>query len=308
MTEATQKKIVVTGMNGFVGRHLVRDLASASHEVLGIGHKGKVDPNVKNLLSRYLLADLTEEWPVKEPTDCIIHLAGLAVVWESFDRPQDYINANSAMVTNMCEFYLKELKSDNPTPRIIIVSTGHVYDPSQPMPLTESAEYHYNSPYTISKVLVEHQAAYYRKRGLDVIVVRPFNHIGPEQTTGFLIPDIISQLATSNKVVVGNISTKRDYTDVRDIVRAYRLLAEAATLNYDTYNACTGVSYSGNEIIVQIKKILDKPTAIVETDQTKVRPTDTPDIFGDASRLRKDTGWTPEISLEQTLKDCVESF
>jgi GDP-4-dehydro-6-deoxy-D-mannose reductase len=203
----------------------------------------------------------------------------------------------------MAEHYLK----NDVSPRIIVVSSGALYDPNQPMPLTEDSKLSYNSPYAVSKALVENQCTYYQKRGLDCIVVRPFNHIGPGQTEGFLIPDVIAQLKASDTVTVGNISTRRDFTDVRDIVRAYRLLVEAVDLKHSVYNACSGVSTSGEEVVNSLKTICQKPNAKIVVDQSKVRPTDAPEIYGDSSALQADTGWNPEIELRQTLIDCVEA-
>jgi len=296
-----QKRIAVTGVNGFVGKHLARELVNNDICVIGIGREAGADPEIAKLLSDYVVADLTQTWPEKIEVDAVIHLAGLAAVGPSFDDPQTYINLNSAMLTHLAEHYLTQTKK----PRLLVVSSGAIYDPNQAMPLTESSMIGFSSPYTVSKVLVENQCAYYRNRGLDCIIVRPFNHIGPGQLEGFLVPDVIQQLQTSDSLAVGNIATKRDYTDVRDIVRAYRLLATTPILNYDTYNACSGASVSGEEIIKLLKKATHKESTKTIIDETRVRPTDPADIYGDASRLKKDTNWEPKITLNQTLADSI---
>jgi len=252
-------------------------------------------------LKDYVEVDLAKEWAKTSAVSAVIHLAGLAAVGPSFDAPQDYITVNSAMLTNMCEYYLKQ----DTRPRLVVISSGAIYDPNQPLPLTEGSRINMNSPYAVSKVLVENQCEYYRNRGLDCIVVRPFNHIGPGQSPGFLVPDIIEQLKTRGEVLVGNIATKRDYTDVRDITRAYRLLATAPNLTHVTYNACSGESISGTEIVDLLKAEMNKQDVRVKIDQTKVRPTDPGDIYGDCSRLISDTGWKPEYSLRQTLADII---
>lgn len=298
-------RIVVTGVNGFVGKHLTRELADHDIEVVGIGQEDTAHEEISGELESYYMADLTKEWPVRGRIDAVIHLAGLAAVGPSFERPQDYINLNSSMITNMAEYYLR---TGIQTPRIVVVSSGAVYSPDQPMALAEDAHLGITSPYVVSKVLVESQCEYYRERGIDCVVARPFNHIGPGQGPGFLVPDVLGQLQTADEITVGNIETKRDYTDVRDIARAYRLLATTPDLAHDTYNACTGRSVSGREIIESIANVLGKANLVITVDESKVRPTDPADIYGDASRLHKDTGWEPEISLEQTLKDCVESI
>lgn len=263
-----------------------------------------LDTSLSGFVDDYHQADLSKNWPDLPDTDAVIHLAGLAAVGPSFDRPHDYININSAIVTNMAEYYLRQEKK----PRIISISSGAIYDPNQPLPITEESTIGYTSPYAVSKVLNELQCKYYRNRGLECIVVRPFNHIGPGQLPGFLVPDIIEQLAGGDEILVGNITTKRDYTDVRDIARAYRLLATTPELHYDTYNACSGVSISGEMIVELVKKAFGKPDAIVTIDQSKIRPTDIADIYGSTKRLREDTGWCPTIPLDQTIRDSVAEY
>ena len=297
----TKKCIVVTGVNGFVGKHLVRVLHKNNLSVIGIGRETAVDPEIRGLISDYVVADLSQLWPKLSNVDCVIHLAGLAAVGPSFDDPQRYITANSSMVTHMAEYYLVAEKK----PRLIVVSSGAIYESNQMMPLTEKSVVGFNSPYAVSKILVENQCKYYRTRDLDCVVVRPFNHIGPGQLEGFLVPDVINQLKNGSSVTVGNISTKRDYTDVRDIARAYYLLATKPKLNHVVYNICSGKSVSGEEIVNTLKKLAYAESATIQIDRSKIRPTDPPDIYGDASALKSDVGWEPEITLKQTLRDAL---
>lgn len=301
------QKIVVTGVNGFVGKHLVRELTANNLEVIGVDRADSADSKISGLLHSYLSADLSQQWPETGKVDAVIHLAGLAAVGPSFVDPQAYIEVNSAIMTNMAEYFLK-LGSKA---RLIVVSSGAIYSPDQPMPLSEDSVIGYTSPYAVSKVLVENQCAYYRNRGLQCIVARPFNHIGPGQRPGFLLPDLCEQLkkagATSEQISVGNLKTKRDYTDVRDVVRAYRLLATVPSLANNTYNICSGVSHSGEELLATLKSATKTSDIAVVFDQSKVRPNDPENIVGDNSRLQQDTGWKPVITLEQTIKDFVTS-
>ena len=173
--------IVVTGVNGFVGKHLTRILVEAGHAVIGVGQEDTPHEQVKNLLTEYTGCDLAKRWPeLTTKVDAIIHLAGMAAVGPSFDKPQLYININSSIVTNLCEYYLHQENK----PRIVLVSSGAVYSPRQSMPINESGDVQFGSPYAVSKILNENQAAYYRSRGLDCVVARPFNHIGPDQLFG----------------------------------------------------------------------------------------------------------------------------
>lgn len=303
------KKIVITGVNGFVGKHLAHQLAQKGYSITGIGISEDIAPETKALLENYIQQDIAKSWPEIYDVDAIINLAALAVVGVSFAQPQDYISVNSSILTNMCEFYLKQDKK----PRIISISSGTVYSPFQKMPLSEDSEITFSSPYVISKILNENQLSYYRSRGLDCISVRPFNHIGPGQLPGFLIPDLLEKLYSAKKekinyIETGNIKTRRDYTDVRDVVRAYSLLIEADSLRYKTYNICSGRSYSGEEVLETLKEITGTQDISYVIDSSKIRPNDPPDIYGDYGRIYEDTGWRPQISLETTLRDCVESL
>lgn len=298
-------RIAVSGINGFVGHHLARELVSHDITVIGIGHDSKLSPELEGIVEEYHSVDLINEWPPIDNVRSVIHLAGLAAVGPSFDDPQHYINGNSAMVTNICEYYIKqEVK-----PRVIIVSSGAIYDPNQPMPITEEGMVGFSSPYAVSKVLVENQAKYYRNRGLECTVVRPFNHIGPGQYKGFILPDFYSRLSSlgdDEKVIsAGNIETRRDYTDVRDIVRAYAKIALANTLKYDTYNVCSGKSLSGVDIFNQLKQAMHLSDVGFEIDPSLVRPTDIMEITGDSSRLQGELGWKAEYPIEQTVADFV---
>lgn len=300
-----KKTIVITGINGFVGKHLARELASNDISVIGVGREEIVDPEIADLLEEYIYQDISSSWPdMHQPIDAIINLAGLASVAASFGQAQDYISVNSAIVTNICEYYLKQDKK----PRIISVISSAIYNPNQAMPLTEESEIGLNSPYAVSKVLNENQLAYYRSRGLECVAVRPFNHIGPGQLTGFLIPDLIDKLRNideTNTIEVGNLATKRDYSDVRDVVKAYRLLATTEALHHSVYNVCSGRSYSGQEILTKLQELMDKRDVQIRVDQSKIRPNDPADVYGSAAKINEDTGWTPSISLEQTLRDIL---
>ncbi len=305
-----QQKIIITGINGFVGKHLTRELVQNNIEVIGIGREETIDQEIKDLVKKYICRDIAKDWPhLDEDIHAIINLAGLAAVGPSFEHPQDYISINSAIVTNMCEYYIKQDKR----PRILSVVSGAIYSPHQAMPLTENSELSLNSPYVVSKILNERQLDYYRSRGLDCIAVRPFNHIGPGQGTGFLIPDLIEKIAEAKEtgvIAVGNLNTRRDYTDVRDVAHSYYLLATTEKLNNTTYNVCSGKSVSGKEMLGMLCKIMniDVTDLTINIDEAKIRPNDPMDIYGDYTLISEDTGWKPQISLETTLRDCVESL
>lgn len=305
------KNVVITGINGFVGEHAAREFKSQGFNVIGAGHDEKANAKVAELLDDYIACDLLDENQVNErfnlkDSKTVIHLAGLANVGESFDQPKRYMTDNGIMTHNI----LRKSLSDGMSGRVVVISTGALYDPNQPLPLTETARTASNSPYAVGKLFAEDVVRYYRTQGVDAVIVRPFNHIGPGQGKGFILPDLYSQLVSEVKteqIMVGNLETKRDYTDVRDIVRAYGILALASSLKNDTYNVCSGRSLAGSEILKSLQEATGTTDVAVVVDQTKLRPNDIMEINGSSARLQEELGWTPEIPIEQTIKDFVAS-
>ena len=295
-------RVVVTGVNGFVGRHLVAELVAQGYDVVGIGHE--TEPHVEGVVD-YVVQDLTQGWPDGLDADAVIHLAGLSAVGPSFDHPQRYLEQNSAMVTRLGETLLREESSA----RVLVVSSGAVYDAHQDLPLTEESRIGHGSPYVVSKLLVEHQVGYYAGRGLDAVVVRPFNHLGPGQGPGFLLPDLYDAARrtaeTDGVLRVGDLDTRRDYTDVRDVVRAYRLLLEADTLEHRVFNVCSGRSRSGQELLDVMADAMGLDELAVEVDPARLRPGDPREIVGSADRLRAATGWAPELDIPTSISDFV---
>lgn len=298
-------RIAVTGINGFVGKHLVRELSENGSLIIGIGREDSLDKEIVDLVDEYFVSDLSLEWPNIEDVDVIIHLAGMASVGPSFNEPQKYINVNSSMITNMCEFYLKNTTKN---PRIIIVSSSSLYG-SGDNKFDEDSRLELKSPYAVSKALVENQAQYYRNRGLECIIVRPFNHIGPGQMPGFLLPDLYDKIISlepgASSIAVGDLSTKKDYTDVRDVVRAYNLLALSTELNYETYNICSGRGLSGQDILDSLKKATNNSNLKAVVNKDILRPNEVMVQIGDNSRINSELGWEPKIDINQTIKDFV---
>jgi GDP-4-dehydro-6-deoxy-D-mannose reductase len=257
---------------------------------------------VEGLLDEYFSGDLATAWP-DTPCDAIVHLAALSAVGPSFADPQGFICANSAPLTNLCEGLLGRSARS----RVIMVSTGAVYAPGSD--LTESAETEPTSPYAVSKLLTELQATYYRRRGLDIVTMRPFNHIGPGQGPGFLLPDLangVEEAARAREPLrVGNLDTRRDYTDVRDVVRAYRLAVEAPDVSAPLLNVCSGQSISGREILSHLVEALGLEMPPLQVDTARLRPEDPGTISGDNTLIQKTLGWVPEIDLATTVRDFV---
>ncbi len=262
------------------------------------------------MLEDYVSADLRDRWPLSLPPGAVvIHLAGLAAVGPSFADPQRYITSNSQMVTNLCEWLIERDRRDV---RVLGVSTGAVYQATADgSSQSEIGAVSFSSPYVVSKVLVESQLAYYRRRGLDTLVARPFNHIGPGQGSGFVVPDLtaaLDALEPGAALKVGDLDTRRDYTDVRDVVSAYLLLALHPATQGHTYNVASGRSRSGREILAMICATLEREVPELEPDLSRFRATDPREVTGDAGALRAEFGWSPSIPLEQSIHDFISAW
>ncbi|MET0862057.1 MAG: NAD-dependent epimerase/dehydratase family protein [Microbacterium sp.] len=300
----TAPTLVITGASGFVGTHLARLAAEDGYRVWAVGREAEPPATLAASCDRYFGADLAEGWPIDDPVDAVVHLAGLAAVGPSFAEPQRYIEVNSGIMTAMCEALLR---ADHPC-KVVVVSSGSVYEPAESEPIGEDAPTIPTSPYAVAKLLVESQARYYSRRGLDTLVARPFNHIGPGQSRGFLVPDITSALrglAPGEPLRVGNLDTARDYTDVRDVARAYLALVAAPQHRSFVYNICSGRSRSGREILASVADALGRPVPSTEVDSTRLRPGDPMCIIGSAASLRNEFGWAPRIDVATSIRDYV---
>lgn len=293
-------RVLITGGSGFVGRHLDAHLRQRGDEVVswGLGDgRDAVDARV----------DLLDQAVVRSHDlsglDAVIHLAGLAQVSASFADPAAFICHNSTMQINLFE----ALMHQDVRPRVLLVSTGAVYGSSSTK-INEQTAVDPTSPYSISKLTQELLGAYYIKRGFEVIIARPFNHVGPGQQRGFLVADIASQIAEAERqgggqVVVGDLTSRRDWTDVRDIVAAYGGLIRDGRSG-EIYNVCSGVSRSGEEILTEL---LTMTTADIEVSRTAAltRPTDASIVTASNEKLRGETGWSPTLALRSTLNDTL---
>jgi GDP-4-dehydro-6-deoxy-D-mannose reductase len=290
-----------------VGTHLARIAAADGHTVWAAGREASPSAELAAHISDYFPGDLEHAWTVPAGADAVVHLAGLAAVGPSFDHPQRYLDVNSGIMTRMSEALLRLSQR----PRLVVVSSGSVYAPPIADELVdETSPVIPSSPYAVAKILVETQAAYYARRGLDTVVARPFNHIGPHQGPGFLVPDLVAELralADGDTMHIGNLAAARDYTDVRDVARAYLTLAFAETHRHDLYNVASGISHTGFDVLAEVARAMDRDLPPLETDPARLRPNDPLNIVGNASRLRDEYGWQPEIDWRQSVKDGVPS-
>lgn len=300
------KKILITGITGFVGNHLKDLLNNSKYEVHGTSlstenQEGKVHIHKVNLLDEENVFNLVKDLR----PDLVIHLAALSSPKKSFENPKEFLQNNTDAELNL----LLAIKKSETNPRILIISSGEIYGSQEKLPINEEAPLFPTSPYSVSKITQDYLALqYFLSENMDIIRVRPFNHIGPGQSDEFVVSSFAKQIAEIEKsdgvVKVGNLSAKRDFTDVRDMVKAYMLLLEKGKSG-EVYNIGRGTSY-------EVKFILDTLIALsgkeikTEVDKSRLRPIDIPDIICDNTKIHEAIGWTPEIPIEKTLQDTLD--
>lgn len=311
-------RVLITGAGGFVGGHLV-DLLLTMPDVHV--HAAVLSPPGKNprLDGRPVVqhaADLRDPDAVRALVaetrpDRVIHLAALADVAASFRDPWATLENNIRIQVNLQEALL----SSGVKARVLIISSGEIYGAAGGTtdPIDEKFPFRPTNPYSVSKVAQDMLGLqYFLAHGMEIICARPFNHIGPSQKGGFVASDFASQIAAIEAgqrepvMAVGNLAAERDFTDVRDVVRAYWLLLEHGTPG-EAYNVCSGTSRSIQSLLDTLLSFTTVPIE-VRQDPARMRPSDVPRRVGDASKLRAATGWQPQIPFEQTLLDILNDW
>ncbi len=302
-------KALVTGIDGFVGNHLSNYLLKMGYEVYGTTVLKKFDKeNVKIYHMDILDKNETESVINKIKPDQVYHLAGQSAVGMSWKEPVLTININVNGTINLLDT-IKDLKLDT---SILIIGSSDQYGIIKPeeCPVNEEHIQNPQSPYGISKKTQEEIAKLYSKAyNMNVIMVRPFNHIGVGQSLNFVVPDFASKIADIENGIepvlkVGNLETYRDFTDVRDIVRGYVMLLNKGKKG-EIYNIGSGREVKVYDIL---KKLTDMSKVLIkiEIDPDKFRPVDVPLIVCDNTKIFKDTGWKPEIDLNDTLGEILQ--
>lgn len=299
-------RALITGALGFVGKYLAEELLRRGCEVFGLDRREGPGVLAADLLDAPALSRVLRD----ARPDRVFHLAGLSSVALSWKEPRRAMEQNVLGAVNL----LEALRRQAPGARAVLVGSSDEYGPiTAPGGLVDENEpLRPQSPYAVSKLAQEELAKVYcRAYGLSICMTRSFNHSGPGQREGFLIPDLCAGLVRverglSPAVRVGNLDAKRDYTDVRDIVRAYCLLAERGASG-EVYNVGSGRAVSGREILTALTALGARDIP-VERDPARMRPADVPVICSDSRKLRRATGWAPEIPLETTLRDTLEYY
>jgi GDP-4-dehydro-6-deoxy-D-mannose reductase len=299
-------RVLITGASGFAGGHLAAACVAAGDEVIGLSRTGQVPAGEGRSVD---LRDTEQTHAaVREARpEILYHLAALSSVSRSWEKPAQTMFENTATAVNV----LEAVRREAPQARVVWVSSCEVYAADQPLPIDEDGELGPATPYAVSKVSGDLLAGVYADaHGLDIVRVRPFNHAGPGQSPVFVLSSLARQAAQARRsdakvirIVTGNPDTRRDFTDVRDVVRAYRLLAESG--NWDVYNVSSGTSFSTTDQI-EILGDLIAPTLVEHVvDPALVRAHEVMDRRGTHERLTADTGWKPEIPLFQTMADTI---
>ena len=309
-------RALITGIAGFVGAHLAEAIrAETDWEVWGVVI-GSVERASAISGARILTADLREPEQARvlveaARPDWVFHLAAQAYVPQSWADPWDTYQTNIRSQLNL----LDSLGQLGPNARVLVVSSNEVYGyaRAEDLPLGENAPLRPNSPYAVSKLAQDFMGLqYFLDRKMPIIRVRPFNHIGPRQNERFVAPSFAKQIVEIERgrrkpvLRLGNMTAQRDFTDVRDMVRAYILAIQKGEPG-DVYNIGSGRARSVREMLDIM--LANTPIKIAEeTDLAKFRPSDTPISYADPSKFKRQTGWEPRLSFEQTCVDILNDW
>lgn len=309
-------KALITGIGGFAGSYLAEHLIERGWEVAGVERGGVPLAALDSVADKISVeeCDIVNAGDVarafeKFAPDAVFHLAATSFIPSAENAPQDAFDANAKGSLNVLDACRRHL----PNGRVILVSSASVYGmaPQDAMPLGEDRSPNPADFYALTKLCAEDIARYYhRVHALPVTILRPFNHIGPRQGTSFVTSSFAFQIVEIEKgkrdpiLNVGNLSAARDFTDVRDMVRAYGLAVEKCRPG-EVYNICTGRAYKIREMLDRMLKLTTARIEVRE-DPQRFRKVDVPLLYGDRSRFTKATGWNPELPVDKTIEDILD--
>lgn len=300
------KKALITGSEGFVGKYLRRELEQNGYEVTGLD----LVPGPKTLQADLLNPEQVNTIIQEEKPDCIFHLAGQANVGKSWQIPQKTMEINVNAAINLME----AVRQFCPKASILLVGSSDQYGNLKEAGarVTEETPMKPMNPYAISKVTQEQMGkAYAKAYNLKICMTRSFNHGGAGQKPGFMIPDFASGIVKVERgeqdcLLVGNLTSRRDFTHVKDVVKAYRLIAKKGKPG-EVYNVGSGTTWSAQEVLDKLLDLATK-TISVKQDPSRMRPSDTPVICCDHTKLTSDTGWEPTLSINEIITDTLDYY
>ncbi|HTY08036.1 MAG TPA: GDP-mannose 4,6-dehydratase [Candidatus Edwardsbacteria bacterium] len=307
-------KSFITGIEGFAGHYLAQLLRQQGQVVAGCFYDQSQTGGLPDgcELHRLDLRDYPAAAAViaQANPDRIYHLAAQSSAARSFQQPRETFDINVGGWVNL----LEAVRQSGAKPRILLVSSCEVYGPSGvEKPITETQAYNPVSPYAASKVMQEIAALQYaRSYGMDLVIARPFPHVGPGQPPQFALPSFAQQIAAivkqgrEAKLRVGNLQARRDLSDVRDVAEAYLLLAERGRAG-EAYNICSGAAISIEQALRMLLAMSGRQIA-VEVDPARLRPSDVPVLWGDNTKIKDETGWAPRHTVDQALRRLLDHW
>jgi GDP-4-dehydro-6-deoxy-D-mannose reductase len=307
-------KVLITGITGFAGSHLAEYLLIEGHEVYGIARWRSKTENINHIMDKVKLlnADIRDGYSLQKVfkevnPDYCFHLAAQSFVLESWNSPIETLSTNILGTTNV----LEAIRLSCPECKVVIAGSSEEYGLVylEELPITEKNPLRPMSPYGVSKVATDKLGIlYYMSYGLRVVVTRAFNHTGPRRGEVFATSNFAKQIVeiekdlTSPIIKVGNLDSCRDFTDVRDVAKAYWLAAVCPP--GEVYNICSGKAISIKDML-NILLGMSKVKITVEKDKARMRPSDIPILLGDCSKFHLATDWSPKIPFEKTLEDLL---
>jgi GDP-4-dehydro-6-deoxy-D-mannose reductase len=304
------KRVLIFGVSGFVGNYLAQEFMEHEYEVYGndIAKSDTLLSSIQFFEADLLSGDGVAQLLDKIQPDIVVNLAAVSSVGASWNIPQATMSVNVIGALNIMEAARKCQK----IPKIMFVGSSEEYEASD-RPISEETPLNANNPYGISKMTQERFAALYRERyGMKIYCVRPFNHTGVGQKDSFVLPSFCKQVAEVERsgkagvMKVGNLAAERDFSNVKDIVRAYRMIIESDDCT-KIYNVGSGEAHSIQEILDYIISLCSQDVT-VETDPERFRPVDTPRICCDNRLIKKDLGWEPRYTIFDTVKEMYETY
>ncbi|MBU2633971.1 MAG: GDP-mannose 4,6-dehydratase [Nanoarchaeota archaeon] len=310
------KRVLITGTTGFVGSHLAELLLNKGFEVHGIERPRSKNENILHIKDKLKIheADIRDATSIQrlikivEP-EYIFHLAAQSFVHTSFNSPEETLTTNIIGNLNILES-VRQLNID-PVIQIACSSEEYGLVKEDEVPIKETNPLRPLSPYGVSKVAQDTLSVQYnRSYGLKTVITRAFNHTGPRRGEVFATSNFAKQIAEIEKgkkepiIYVGNLDAKRDFTDVRDMVKAYLLAVEKCDYG-EAYNICSGKTWKISEMLDILLKMSEKKIEIKQ-DVSRLRPSDVMILQGDCTKFEEKTGWRPEIPFETTMKDLLD--